>query len=137
MTLIEKLQGWWDRVQARRLTSRVTFLANRVATLQGELKAERVAREQEWKITRGALKWLAECEAQRKAQIVEHHAWLAALVELQQSNPGRYRTLVRSYERRFAALQATPSSATVAEDVPAAEPETAPETTAVAIEQVA
>lgn len=63
-------------------------------------------------------------DLQRKlaAQITEHHAWLAALVEVQQSNQGRYRELRRLYESRIAALRTRATAPpAVADDVPPAE----------------
>ena len=53
---------------------------------------------------------------------LEHHAWIAALVELQRANPGRYRALRVEVEHRLAALRVAPgpTERTVADDVPAA-----------------
>ena len=65
-----------------------------------------------------ALGYLA---TEHNATLADHHAWIAALVDLQQGNPGRYRELRRIAAARLAALKAAPTTPTVSDDVPPAE----------------
>lgn len=65
---------------------------------------------------------LANSVAVLSGTTVEHHAWLAALVDAQRTNPARYRELRRAFGARMDAMRVRPPTS-VADAVPAAEPD--------------